>query len=128
MGETLSRRLNNIVSNDDLYMERLPRAMREESEDLAAACAVVYTILRLGNTDDEISIAEDLLELSRDLMDNLTFPDMVGRFCELVDKAKETTYDLKNLLGEKRMAMYIEDEIHEAFYIYDEWEYGKLFN
>lgn len=113
----------------DIQMEHMPQEMKSASQDLAASCAIVYTVLRV-DTDKSTDIkycAKRLKQLSIDLVDNVLFPDMIDRFCELLDSVQFQIDDLDELIGQHLLAKYLQRYLDDAKQTYKDWKFEKGF-
>lgn len=111
----------------DIQMEHMPQEMKDASQDLAASCAVVYTVLKTdANKSVDIKYcAKRLKELSIELVDNVLFPDMIDRFCSLLDSVQDQIDDLDELIGQHLLAKYLQEYLEDAKQTYEDWKFEK---
>lgn len=112
--DTLNSRGAFFVSD---YMTK---EMEGESKDLGAVLSIVSLIAQRSTDKDVLWCAKRLNEISLDLINNIEFPNMIGRYCELLDQAETQIEDLEDL-GEKTLAKYANDELLIAKELYGDW-------
>lgn len=112
--DTLNSRGAFFVSD---YMTK---EMEGESKDLGAVLSIVSLIAQRSTDKDVLWCAKRLDEISLELINNITFPNMIGRYCELLDQAETQIEDLEDL-GEKTLAKYANDELLIAKELYSDW-------
>ena len=112
--DTLNSRGAFFVSD---YMTK---EMEGESKDLGAVLSIVSLIAQRSTDKDVLWCAKRLSEISLELINNIAFPNMIGRYCELLDQAETQIEDLEDL-GEKTLAKYANDELLIAKELYSDW-------
>lgn len=112
--DTLNSRGSFFVSD---YMTK---EMEGESKDLGAVLSIVSLIAQRSTDKDVLWCAKRLDEISLELINNIAFPNMIGRYCELLDQAETQIEDLEDL-GEKTLAKYANDELLIAKELYSDW-------
>lgn len=112
--DTLNSRGSFFVSD---YMTK---EMEGESKDLGAVLSIVSLIAQRSTDKDVLWCAKRLSEISLELINNIAFPNMIGRYCELLDQAETQIEDLEDL-GEKTLAKYANDELLIAKELYNDW-------
>lgn len=112
--DTLNSRGSFFVSD---YMTK---EMEGESKDLGAVLSIVSLIAQRSTDKDVLWCAKRLSEISLELINNIAFPNMIGRYCELLDQAETQIEDLEDL-GEKTLAKYANDELLIAKELYSDW-------
>ena len=112
--DTLNSRGSFFVSD---YMTK---EMEGESKDLGAVLSIVSLIAQRSTDKDVLWCAKRLSEISLELINNIAFPNMIGRYCELLDQAETQIEDLEDL-GEKTLAKYASDELLIAKELYSDW-------
>lgn len=112
--DTLNSRGSFFVSD---YMTK---EMEGESKDLGAVLSIVSLIAQRSTDKDVLWCAKRLSEISLELINNIAFPNMIGRYCELLDQAETQIEDLEDL-GEKTLSKYANDELLIAKELYSDW-------
>ena len=112
--DTLNSRGSFFVSD---YMTK---EMEGESKDLGAVLSIVSLIAQRSTDKDVLWCAKRLSEISLELINNIAFPNMIGRYCELLDQAETQIEDLEDL-GEKTLAKYANEELLIAKELYSDW-------
>lgn len=112
--DTLNSRGSFFVSD---YMTK---EMEGESKDLGAVLSIVSLIAQRSTDKDVLWCAKRLDEISLELINNIAFPNMIGRYCELLDQAETQIEDLEDL-GEKTLAKYANEELLIAKELYGDW-------
>ena len=112
--DTLNSRGAFFVSD---YMSK---EMEGESKDLGEVLSIVSLIAQRSTDKDVLWCAKRLNEISLDLINNIEFPNMIGRYCELLDQAETQIEDLEDL-GEKTLAKYANEELLIAKELYGDW-------
>lgn len=112
--DTLNSRGAFFVSD---YMTK---EMEGESKDLGAVLSIVSLIAQRSTDKDVLWCSKRLSEISLELINNIAFPNMIGRYCELLDQAETQIEDLEDL-GEKTLAKYANDELLIAKELYSDW-------
>lgn len=112
--DTLNSRGSFFVSD---YMTK---EMEGESKDLGAVLSIVSLIAQRSTDKDVLWCSKRLSEISLELINNIAFPNMIGRYCELLDQAETQIEDLEDL-GEKTLAKYANDELLIAKELYSDW-------
>jgi|GEM_PF-3298872 len=113
--------LSNGMSDDHLTEE-----MKDESKSLAATCGIAGLVALYSDDKDVQYCGKQLKQTASDLVDNIMFPDMINRYCELVDRIGGIIDDLEQF-DEKALANYVKEELESAKTIYDDWNlFGKF--
>ncbi len=114
--------------NDEFEDQHLTSEMVEASKQLSQACEIVAKICAFSDDADIKGCVKDLKRLASDLVTNVVFPDMVGRYVELVDIVEYTADDLEDFQAGV-VVDFLRDSICDARYEYKEWrgkEYGEI--
>lgn len=123
--DELMRQIEYIVKRNGYEVEADPLTdeMRAASKQLATYCAVASKVAAFSDDPDIKLCAKRLGKFSSDLLDNLSFPNMIERYVELVDYV---TFETDDLEGFKAGVIvdYLRDAIEEAEHAYEEWKMG----
>ena len=117
-----------LRANNEFEDQHITLEMAEASKQLSQACEIVAKICAFSDDADIKGCVKDLKRLASDLVTNVVFPDMVGRYVELVDIVEYTADDLEDFQAGV-VVDFLRDAISDARYEYKEWrgkEYGEI--